>query len=207
MTALIVLGCILLILFLIGMIRVGASVDYSEAGLFVNIKLGPMKLQVVPIKKRKKKIPQNPVEKPAEENAAPAKKKNLKDTLSLAMRFIPLVGEAAGQFRRKIRIDDLRLHLIWGSADPASAAMGFGAGHAAMGILWPAFEHNFHVRKHDLHVGVDFERAAPSVQASIQATLTVGQAVILGLRIGIKALKIYLGFHREHTTVEKAVQL
>ena len=209
MTALIVLGCILLMLFLLGQIRVGAAVDYSENGLFVKLKAGPVRIQLLPAKERKMKTEKKPKpasKHPAEEGAKAESKRSVKDTLSLALRFVPLLGEAAGRLVRKIRIDHLTLHVIWGSADPASAAMGFGAANAALGILWPIFEHNFHVKKHDLRVDVDFERKTPTLTAQAQATLTIGQIVSLGLRLGFKALKIYLGVRREQTEQEKAVQ-
>ena len=206
MTALIVLGCILLALILVGLIRVGASVDYSEAGLFVKIKAGPVRIQVLPAKEKQKKEKKTKSRHPADEGAKAATQKNVKDTLSLALRFVPLLGEAAGKLVRKIRIDCLKLHVIWGSADPASAAMGFGAGNAALGMLWPIFEHNFHVKKHDLRVDVDFERKTPALTAQAQATLTIGQIVSLGLVLGVKALKIYLGVRREQTEQKKAVQ-
>ncbi|MGN1004122.1 MAG: DUF2953 domain-containing protein [Oscillospiraceae bacterium] len=208
MTVLIVLGCILLALILIGQIRVGAAVDYSEAGLFVKIKAGPVRVQVLPAKEKQKKEkkPKQVSKHPAEEGAKAQSKRNVKDTLSLALRFVPLLGEAAGKLVRKIRIDCLKLHVIWGSADPASAAMGFGAGNATLGMLWPIFEHNFHVKKHDLRVDVDFERKTPALTAQAQATLTIGQIVSLGLVLGVKALKIYLDVRREQTEQKKAVQ-
>ncbi len=211
MTALIVTGCILLALVLIGQLRVGAAVDYSEAGLFVKVKAGPVRIQVLPAKQRKKKQkkekkPRPASRHPAEEGAKAETKRSLKDTLSLALRFVPLLGEAAGRLKRKIRIDWLVLHVIWGNEDPASAAMGFGAGNAALGMLWPIFEHNFRVKKYDLRVDVDFTRKTPALTARAQATMTIGQILSLGLRLGWKALKIYLGVRREQTEQKKAVQ-
>lgn len=211
MTALIVIGCILLALVLIGQIRVGAAVDYSEAGLFVKVKVGPLRIQILPAKERKKKQkkekkPKPASRHPAEEGAKAETKRSVKNTLSLALRFVPLLGEAAGRLKRKIRIDRLVLHVVWGSADPASAAMGFGAGNAALGMLWPVFEHNFHIKKHDLRVDVDFARKTPALTARAQATMTIGQILSLGLRLGGKALKIYLGVRREQTEQKKAVQ-
>lgn len=208
MRALIIIGCIVLLLFLIGQIRVGASVAYSESGLFVKIKAGPVCIQILPMKKDKKakekktKQPQKQLAK-EKEDAAPQRK--IKDTLALAMRFLPLLGEAAGRLKRKICIDRLFLHVIWGAADPASAAMGFGAGNAAIGILWPILEHNFKVKTHDLRVDVDFERAKPAFNADAQVTLTIGQVLTLGVVLGFKALKIFLGYRREQTE-QKAVQ-
>lgn len=208
MKALIIIGCIVLLLFLIGQIRVGALVVYSESGLFVKIKAGPVCIQILPMKKDKKEKEEKtkqPKKQSAKEKEDAAPQRKIKDTLALAMRFVPLLGEAAGRLKRKICIDRLLLHVIWGSADPASAAMGFGAGNAAIGILWPILEHNFKVKTHDLRVDVDFERVKPVFCADAQATLTIGQVLTLGVVLGIKALKIFLGYRREQTE-QKAVQ-
>lgn len=205
MRALIIIGCIVLLLLLIGQIRVGALVAYSEAGFFVKIKAGPVCMQILPAKKVKEEKTKQPKKQPAKEKEDAAPQRKIKDTLTLAMRFIPLLGEAAGRLKRKICIDWLFLHVIWGAADPASAAMGFGAGNAVIGILWPILEHNFKVKTHDLRVDVDFERAKPAFNADAQATLTIGQVLTLGVVLGFKALKIFLGYRREQTE-QKAVQ-
>lgn len=203
MRALIIIGCILLCLWLIGQIRVGAAVSYSESGLFLKIKAGVFHIQILPAKELKKKKEKTPKPKEKEE-AKTVRKRSIKDTLSLALRFVPLLGEAAGRFKRRIRIDRLFLHVIWGASDPSSAAMGYGAGNAAMGILWPILEHNFKVKDYDLRVDVDFERDKPAFSADAQATLTIGQGMSLALILGIEALKIYLGYRREQTE-QKAV--
>lgn len=200
MTGWLIAGGILLVLILIGQLRVGAAVDYSESGLFLRIKAGPVRIQVLPSKKEKA-VQEEPKSKDTKEKP----KRALKDTLSLALRFVPLLGEAAGRLIRKIRIDHLILHVIWGNENPASAAMGYGAGNAALGMLWPVLEHNFNVKEHDLRVDVDFERKTPTLTAQAQATLTIVQGLSLGVRLGIKALKLYLGYRREQTE-QKAVQ-
>lgn len=204
MKACIVIGCILLLLFLIGQLRVGASVRYSEDGLLAAIKAGPFRIPIIPAKRAKEKPEKakKPRKKKPEGDTA---RRGAKDTLALVMRFVPLLGEAAGQLKRKIRIDRVTLHVIWGAENPASAAMGFGAGNAALGILWPPLEHNFHVKEHDLGVDVDFERKKPTVEAEAQATLTIWQGLSLGIRLGIKALNIFLGVRREQNE-QKAVQ-
>lgn len=208
MKALIIIGCILLVLILLGQLRASVSVRYSESGLFVKVKAGPVRVQIVPGKKdgesKEKKGKQTDTKQSEQDTEHPSQKKNLKDTLDFAVRFIPLLGEAAGKLKKKIQIDWLFLHVIWGASNPASAAMGYGAGHAAMGILWPALEHNFKVKKHDLRVDVDFERVNPAFDADAQVTLTIGQILSMVILLGIKALKIYLGYRRENIE-EKAV--
>lgn len=212
MTWLIVLGCVVLAIWLIGRIRIGAAAAYSEEGLSVSLKAGPKKLQILPaqaVKTENKPSKAKKEKKRSAETEQPKPPRNVKDTVSLALKFLPLLGEAAGRLRRKIRIDRLKLHVIWGAEDPAAAAKGYGAGHAAMGILWPVVEHNFKVKEYDLRVDVDFERRKPELIADAQVSITIGQCFGLGINLGIKALKIYLGIRREQTEKtknEKAVQ-
>lgn len=207
MTALIVLACIALALILIGQIRVGAAAEYSEAGLLLSLRAGPFRVQLYPVKTRarkKEKKPKPPSRHPADSGAA-AQKKSGKDTVKLALRFVPLLGEAAGRFKRKIQIDRLTLHVIWAASDPAAAAMGYGAGNAALGMIRPVIEHNFKVKDRDLRVDVDFERQKPEFAAQAQATLTIAQGVALAVCLGWKALKLFLGIRREQKN-QKAVQ-
>lgn len=216
MTGLLIAALVLLALFLIGQIRVGAAVSFDESGLLLRIKAGPLKIQILPPKKEKKTQKEKTPKKekksksakkhPAEEGAKAQGKRDIRDTISLALRFVPLLAEAAGRFRRKVRIDRLDLYVIWGAADPAAAAMGYGAGNAVMGMLWPPIEHNFKVKEYDLRVDVDLERNSPAVTGDVQATLTIGQGLTLALRLGVKALKLYLGASRERTEKKKAVQ-
>ena len=213
MTFWIVLAGILIVLWLLGRIRVGAAVKYSEAGFFLNVKAGPARLQILPSKPSKKENKPRQKKKTAEKSAVPDEtvkpKRSVKDTVSVVLEFLPLVGEAAGRFKRKIRVDYVELHVIWGAPDPADAAKGFGIGNAVMGILWSAVEHNFNVKKHDLSVDVDFDRESPEFIGAAQITITIGQCLSLALILGVKALKIYLGIRREKsetTENEKAVQ-
>ena len=104
------------------------------------------------------------------------------------MKLLPVVGQACGSLKRKIRIDDLDLELIWGGSDPAAIALGYGQANAALGMLWPVFDHNFKVKRHSFQIGMDYGAAQPMVEAQAAVTLTVGQIVTLGVRYGVRAL-------------------
>lgn len=213
MTFWIVLAGILLLFWVLGRIRLGAEAAYSEAGFRLTVKVGPKRIQIIPSKTPKKekqsKEPQETDAQHAAQEDASKPKKSIADTVSTALRFMPLVGEAAGRLKRKIRIDRIHLRVIWGASDPADAAKGYGAGNVAMGILWPIVEHNFKVKEYDLSVDVDYEREKPELVGDAQISITIGQVITLVLILGVKALKIYLGIRREKTQKtknEKAVQ-
>lgn len=186
-----VLLIILLVLWLISLIRIGGRVSYGEAGLFVTALAGPLKIQILPVKPKKEKKPRK---KPKKEKLPPAEKhkKEPKEgqpsTLSRLMKLLPVVGQACGALKRKIRIDNLELELIWGGSDPAAIALGYGQANAVLGMLWPIFDHNFKVKRHSFQIGLDYERTAPAAEVRAAVTLTVGQIFALGTHYGVKAL-------------------
>ena len=197
MTVLKVLLVILVIFWLISLIRVGGRVRYGAAGLFVFVLAGPLKIQVLPAKpkeeKPKKKKPKK--EKKSKEKKPKEKKpkpEGRPGTLSRLMQLLPVVGEVCGALKRKIRIDDLKIELIWGGSDAAAVALGYGQANAALGMLWPLIDNNFKVKRHSFQIGMDYERPQPMVELEAALTYTIGQIVALGVRYGVKALIIWV---------------
>ena len=194
-----VLLVILLIFWLISLIRVGGRVRYGEAGLFVFVLAGPVKLQVLPGKpkedkpgKKKKPKKEKKPKPPAAEKHKKEPKEGRPGTLSRLMQLLPTVGQACGALKRKIRIDDLRLDLIWGGGDPAAIALGYGQANAALGMLWPLIDNNFKVKRHSFQIGMDYERTQPMVELEAALTFTIGQIVTLAVHYGVKALIIWI---------------
>ena len=191
-----VLLAVAAVLWLISLIRIGGRVRYGQAGLFVTALAGPFRIQLLPMKpqkekRQKKKGRPQKVKKPPKEAESQKEKRKPEDrpgTLSRLMKLLPVAAEACGSLRRKIRVDDLELELIWGGGDPAAVALVYGRTNAALGILWPIFDHNFKVKRHSFQIGIDYSAAQPAVEVQAAVTLTVGQIVTLGLHYGIKAL-------------------
>ena len=206
MTVLIVLLVILLVFWLISLIRVGGRVRYGEAGLFVFVLAGPLKLQMVPAKpkeeKAKKKKKPKKEKKPKEKKPGP---EGQPGTLSRLMQLLPVVGQACGALKRKIRIDDLKLELIWGGSDAAAVALGYGQANAALGMLWPILDNNFKVKRHSFQIGMDYGRTQPAVELEAALTFTIGQIVALGVHYGVKALIIWVRSGRPMKKRQEAI--
>lgn len=192
MTALIVIGAILLVLFLISRIRVGGWVRYDEDGLVAKGKLGLIRIQLYPPKPKKEPPPQ------AEDH--PKKKGG---TLSLLKDLIPVACQAVNHLRKKLRVDKLDLWLVLGGEDPAQVAMNYGYANAAVGALIHPLESAFHIKERQLHIAASFARSEPLVTLEAQVTLTIGQALALAVRYGWKALKIYLRHSKPQKTSRK----
>ena len=197
MTLLKILVGILLLLFLLGRIRVGGEAEYSEKGLLVKARVGVLRLQVFPLKREKKKKKEKKTsgqqeEKAAEKKSEPVPEKKKGGPIELVKRYLPLACEAAGEMKRKIRIDKLYLDLTVASGDAAGTAMAYGYANMALGMLWPMMEQNFEVRDPRLHTSLDFTARSATVYIDAAFSARLGQLVSFGLRFGWKFLHIYL---------------
>ena len=206
MTFLKVLLVLLAVFWLISLIRIGGRVSYGEAGLSASALVGPFKIRLLPGRPKKKK-PEKPKKEvpPAAEKHKKEPKEGKPGTLSRLMQLLPVVGQACGALKRKIRIDDLELQLIWGGSDPAAIALGYGQANAALGMIWPILDNNFKVKRHSFQVDLDYGRAQPGVELTAALTLTVGQIVTLGVHYGGKALITWIRSGKPTRTKQEAM--
>ena len=199
MTALLVMGIIVLILLGISMVRVGASADYSDGGLTARVRVGPLGIPVYPPKKKPEAKEARPprTEKPAAR--PPAKQPApLGEKLSLVRRIIPVACRAAGRLKRKVRIDRLEVKLITaGGADAARGAIQFGQAAAALANLKVLLENSFQMKEYRFYTNVDFSRTEPEVCLRGAVSMTVGQCAALGVRTGAELLRVYLRHQKE----------
>ena len=188
MTGWIVLLILVLLLVLLSQLPLGVRLHYDAEGFLVKVRAGVLTFRVYPLKKKKPKK-----QKPAlAEKHKKEPKEGQPGTLSRLMKLLPVVGQACGALRRKIRIDDLDLDLIWGGSNPAAIAIGYGQANAAMGMIWPILDHNFKVKRRNLRISMDYSRTQPGVEAAAALTMTVGQIVTLGVHYGVKALVTWI---------------
>lgn len=195
MTALKVLGIVLLLLLALSLVRVGAIVEYGAQGLSVRLRAGPLRFRVFPVKPRKKKEKKaaKPKKKKSEKpQAEPAEPAGAGGSMALVKRFLPVVAQAAGALKRKIRIDRLYLDVTAAAPDPAAAALAFGGCNALVGMIWPLLEHNFTVKDRRIRTAVDFQRTSPAVYVWASVSLRVGQAVHFSVGLLIRLLRIFM---------------
>jgi len=206
MGGLIVLGIVLLL----AVLPLGVRVRYNSEGVVVKIIAGPVKITLLPRpnkkkkekkKKETKKSKSGTPEVPEEENLPkppqppkPPKEKKAEKGGSL-LDFLPLVKIALdflGDFRRKLRLDNLYLRLILAGNDPCDLAVNYGRAWAAMGNLLPQLEKWFVIKKRDIEVECDFETSETLVIAHLDLTITVGRLLAAAVKFAVRALVEYL---------------
>lgn len=181
-----VLLTVLAVLFLLSRVRLGGQVKYGQDGLLVKLRLGLLKFTVYPREKKTAKP-----EKKKRDAETEQEKKDGGGTLALVKDLLPVAAQAAGELRRKIRVDHITLHLTWRSDDPMKYAMGYGYANGAVGMIWPLLDNNFNIKKRDIQIDALYEPGEPTVYIDGALSLTVGQCLSLVLRLGIRFLRVY----------------
>ncbi len=191
---------------LIGMIPVGVDAQYLDDEAKVLLKIGPVRVQVLPAKpkkqrarKPKRKAAGKAAEKTAQaaqkEASQPAAKKKFampKLSLSDILALVDLACDTLGDLRRKIRVEELMLHVTLDGSDPAKAAVLYGRSWAVLGAMTPQLERLFVIKKRDIQPVLDYNEKEMKVQARLVLTITIGRTLALGLRAGARFLKLWI---------------
>lgn len=191
-----VLLIVLAVLLILLLLPFGAVARYDESGVTAWVKVLFFRFQVFPAK-REKKVKKEKAKKkePKEETAKEEKKKG--GTLELIRAALPLVKPALAGLKKRLTIDDLELHVTWGSQNPADAAMGYGYANAALGTLWAVVDESFKVKKSRLGCDVDFDQTRPTVYANAALSINLWKTLTL-------VLPLLIRFYRNYTRLKKA---
>ena len=100
-------------------------------------------------------------------------------------------------FRRKLRVDNLRLKLVLGGGDPCDLAVNYGKTWAAVGNLLPNLERVLVIRNRELNVECDFTADATLVTFGIDITITLGRLIALAVVYGLRAVKEFLSISKK----------
>lgn len=200
------------VVILLAIIPLGVSVTYDAAGAVIRVIAGPVKITVFPLPKKEKKEkkkkqpkkdpsgdsasePAQPEPKPPQAPAPPKKEKPKGEQGGSLLDFLPLVKlvfQFLGAFRRKLRLDNLRLKLIMAADDPCDLAVNYGRTWAAVGNLLPQLERVFVIKKRDIEVECDFTASETLIIARLDVTITLGRLLALVLLYAIRALIQFL---------------
>lgn len=182
MKALIIIGCILLALFLIGLIRAGVEAEYSQDGFSLRLHGGPFRFVIFPRKKadtqkapREKKKKQKKKSEPEGEQDKPPKK--IGGTIDLVLQALPVLKDFLSRFFHKLLIKDLTVYFGSGGEDPYKAAMNFGYVSAAAGMILPVLENNFRVKKRDIRTNISFDADKPYIYLHVWLSIALWEVL------------------------------
>ena len=189
--------CVLLAL--LCLTRVGVEAAFGGGRpLRLDVRLGPLRLHILPGKKRagqekpekekkarekKKKPPEEPGQK---KKKLPLKPEDIKDGLRT---LFPALGRALRRIGRGIRLHPFRLSLtLGGREDPAAAAENYGRVQTAVWNGMPVLERLMDIPEPSIHTGVDFDAAGTEAEGDVGVTFRIGTLLALGFGLMVPAL-------------------
>lgn len=196
------------ILFLLAILPLGVRICYDAAGLMVKVVLGPVKFTVYPLlkkeaedDKKKSRAESEDKKKPEKASGSPKEEEpKEKETGGSVLDFLPLVKlalELLGDFRRKLRVDELYLRLIMAGDDPCDLAVNYGRAMAAAGNLIAQLERLFVIKKRDVEVECDFVASQTLIHARVELTITLGRLLSIAVAYGVRAVKEFLSIQKK----------
>lgn len=204
MTALKVIGIILLIFIAIGFLRVGALIQFGDE-LRVLLSIGPFRFTLLPAKETKEKSPKKAKEKKPKPEGEDAKKKkpslpkptkeDLKDLITTALSALK---ETAKRTCKRLRIDPLEILIVFGGTDPADIAQTYGYASAAMWGVMPHLEDLFHIPDPSLHLRMDYSAEKTRAEGTVGLSLRIRDGLHISLALLIPMLKWYLRYKKAH---------
>lgn len=185
----------------LAVIPLGISVAYDAAGLLVRVIAGPVRVTLIPAKKRAKKEKKTREKKP-KKASAPAKVASTEAQKGGSLKeFIPLVQIALDMmdaFRRKLRVNRLEAKIVLAGDDPADLAINYGRAWTALGNLWPRLESFLVIRKRSVEVQCDFTADQTLITARLDVTITLGRMLAISVVYGIRAIKEFLRIRKQN---------
>ncbi|MDY4507534.1 MAG: DUF2953 domain-containing protein [Candidatus Faecousia sp.] len=199
------------IVLILAVLPLGVRVRYNSAGLILRVIAGPLKITVFPGKKKPKKQKVKQKKSKEEQNAEPSasedkppqppeaqpEQKEKGGSIARFLPFIKLGLKFLGDFRRKLRLDNLYVRLILAGDDPCDLAVNYGRIWAAVGNLMPQLERLFVIKKRDIQVECDFTASETCVVAHLDITITLGRLLALALVYGVRVLIEFLSMKRK----------
>ena len=88
-----------------------------------------------------------------------------------------------------MRIDPLRLSVVFAGEDPAAVAQTYGWASSAMWTLRPQLERLLKIPDPHIHLGTDFGAARTQIEGEAGVAFRIGDLLIIGLGFGIPLLK------------------
>ena len=195
----------LAILVLLAILPLGASVLYDEDGPRVRIVAGPVKIQVFPMKKKpkkdkpKKEKPKKEQKKPAQagEEQKPFPKPKTGGSWTDFLPLVQVVLDLLKDLRRKLRVNELKLHLTLAGDDPCDLAVNYGRMNASLAALTAQLERVLVIQKRDVHVDCDFTANETVILARLDLTITLGRILSIAVRYGVRGLMTFLKIKKQ----------
>ena len=140
------------VVLLLGLLPISVHAEYNQE-VAAQLLIGPVRLMRYPRNAKKPESNKPGKQKRSGGNFESYETKNKQNSSSLSdlLSVARIVIDFLGDFKRKLIVKDLQLHVLIAGEDPCDVAVNYGRAWAALGNLMPQLERHFLIKKRDLH--------------------------------------------------------
>ncbi|MBO5727714.1 MAG: DUF2953 domain-containing protein [Oscillospiraceae bacterium] len=174
-------------LLLLGQLRVGCVAHYSQEGFGLSVRLGAVRVKLLPAKPREKK--------PKKKTKAPptqTEKRPIGGVVTTLVELLPAVLDAVKALFCRLRADKLELLLTVSLPDPADTAIRYGQANALLASLWTPLTQVLEVEDGHARVEMDYEGERTHIYLYVSLYLKLYQLVALAAVLGWRALRVLM---------------
>ena len=198
MTALWIVGILLLILLAVQCSRVGVQIAFGEETRVV-ARLGLMRLQIMPQKGRQ--TPKKQKEKPKKEKKKKADREPWKPGFSAIWESLPelwrILKKGFAMTFRRIYISPMDISAIIGGEDPADTAILYGKLSAAMFAVMPTLQELLHMPDPHIHLEPDLQGGKTTVSGEVGISFLIWDLTVIGFACGVPLIKWFLRLRKQ----------
>lgn len=204
------MGVLLALLLLLLSLRVGAEVAFGEGATRVVLRVGLLRWQLLPRKRKKRQAAKK--DAPAastkkEKKPADKPKLSWRDWKSGAELLLPPLKRALRRTRRAVRIDPLRLHIVIGGDDPAAVGQSYGYAQALLWSAMPEAERLLHIPDPRIRLDADFDGGATRCEGEVGMSFRIGSMAAISLALLPPLLKWLRQLRNTGTAAQPTEQL
>ena len=191
MTALWIVGILLLILLAVQLCRVGVRLTFGEETR-VTARFGPVRVQLLPPKEKKPPKKEKPKKK---ETKKPAKEP-WKPDFSTIWGGLPelwrILKKGLRMTFRRIRISPMDFSAVIGGEDPADTAILYGKLNAAMWSVLPPLQELVDMPDAHVHMEPDLQGGESNVSGDVGLSFLIWDMTVIGFACGIPLIKWFV---------------
>lgn len=203
-----ILLAVALLLVLLCWTRAGVWAAFDGEVFRLDVKIGLLRLHILPAKPKKPKAEKKKKEKPKKKPKKEKPKRTIafEDIKDALQTLLPALGRALRRIGRGIRFKPLRLSLVLGGReDPAASAQLYGELQAAVWGGMPQMERLVDVRDPYIHTDVDFTALSTAAEGEVGVTFRIGTLIAVAAGLAIPALRWFLRWRKRSKARSKAI--
>lgn len=203
MTALWIVGILLAIFLAVQLSRVGVRLAFGEE-CRVMLRLGPIRMQVVPKKETAKKKPKK--DKATKKKKEKPKKEMPKITARAVLDSLPelwrILKKGLRMTFHRVRVAPMDISAVIGGDDPADTALLYGRLSAAMYTAMPMLQELVHMPDPHIHLEPELQGGETRISGEVGVSFLIWDLTAIGFACGVPLIKWLLRLRKQPPKAE-----